>query len=486
MRPSHSGRASKTTGWLRPTSARSSPKIEGKCTVRLLTPGRKTTPKEEQLLKQLQNWEERATVWEKERKSLEFRLEKTANDREKPDDDSQIRYLKAIRARQQARIEELERIVKRMELEALGKTQSTEAESPGLKEVKLMHVDGQFLELSEFDPVTTHKQYTALLLQYESALKEIRDLKAQIRTVSLENKRLLTAIDTKNTEIRVLQLQIENRKDEITVENSVEIITQIAILQENINNLHATNSKNVANFEKQLNTKRDLILELTAKIANSEQENNRILALNCDLENKFLVNCAKLREMENKVATLEVEMRKWEREREILQQTLKDSQTTGRVLTEKLNASQENLAQNICKNEAVEGKLRQEKRLSEELKQQIDALKSEIWGLNQTLNDLKMLMGVEQSVSLSPAELRGLAYILLSEDKCSALGLLFGKEYETVMKGYEREIQGLREEIVRMKGVYEDEVDRLVQSLESSGETGAGKVRESDLMVGGM
>lgn len=445
-----------------------------------MSPVGKRPAREEQLLKQVQGWEERAIVWDRERKVFERRLEKALSEAHRDEADSQVKYLKALHKRQQCKIEELERQVKRLELDQEPRTQSTESDSPGyrlrtgLKEVKIVHMQGRLVSEDEADHIKLQSDYSVLLEEHEIALKDLRDIKYSWKEARDEVKELRSTLSYKETEIRTLILkydQLTNRKEavsEATLKASLQSLDQATALQETISNLQLKHAQTVADLEQQLAAKRETALDLTAKSAKAEHETSRLRSQLRDLESKYLVQSVNLSEMRAQNSSLQLELSRATEEGATLQSALSQAQATIHHFSSKLTSSQEQITQLTHQYDSLKAQSATDQKTLSSLRSQLEASKSELSTLQQAHNELKLILGLEQEMTLSPAELRGLAYILLSEDKSAALGLLFGREYEGVTKDYEREIASLRQELGKEKARHEDEVERLMQTIEKN------------------
>jgi chromosome segregation ATPase len=443
-----------------------------------MSPTCKRPAREEQLLKQVQSWEERAVVWDRERKVFERRLEKALTQTPRDEEDSQVKYLKALHKRQQCKIEELERQIKRLELDQ--GTQSTESDSPGyrlrtgLKEVKIVHVQGRLVSEDEAERIRLQSDYTALLEQHETALKDLRDTKHRWKEALDEAKELRSTLSYKDTEIRTLILkydQLTNRKEavsEATLKASLQSLDQATALQDTISNLQLKHAQAVAGMEQQLAAKRETALELTAKSAKAEHEASQVRTQLRDLESNYLVQSVNLSEMRALNSSLQLELSRAIEEGATLQSALSEAQVTIHHFAGKLTSSQEQITQLNNQRDSLKTQSATDQKTLSTLRSQLEASKYELSVLQRAHSELKLVLGLEQQMTLSPAELRGLAYILLSEDKSAALGLLFGREYEGVTKDYEREIASLRQELVKEKARHEDEIERLIQTIEKN------------------
>jgi len=425
----------------------------------------------------VQNWEERAVVWDRERKALERTLEKAKSQSQRGEEDPQVKYLKALHRRQQCRVEELERQVKRLEMD---QTQSTETDSPGyrphtaLKEVKIVYAEGRLISEDEAELRKLQTDYVSLLKQQEDLLKDLRDTKYQLRTAVQDGKDLRTALGNKDTELKALILrydQLANRKEtvsEATLQDSLQCLEQATALQETMSSLQLKHTQTVAHLEQQLAVKREALLELAGKRATAEQETSQVRTQLRDWERRYLLQTVQLSESHTQVCTLQLELSRAQEEGSTLQSALAEAQTTIRHLAPKLTSSQEQISYLVQQNESRMAQSAVDKKAISALRSQLESSQSEFSALQRTHSELQLVLGLEQDLTLSPAELRGLAYILLSEDKSTALGLLFGREYEAVTQDYERQIGTLRQELVKEKAMHEDEVERLVQSIEES------------------
>lgn len=447
-----------------------------------MTPVGKRPAREEQLLKQVQNWEERGVVWDRERKALERTLEKAKSQPLRGEEDSQVKYLKAIHKRQQCRIEELERQVKRLEMDQEPRTQCSETDSPGyrlrtgLKEVKVVYAEGKLISEDEAELRKLQTDYSALLELHEDLLKDLRDAKYQLRTTLQEVKDLRNALGKKDTELRALILrydQLASRKEAVSeakLQDSLQSLEQAAALQETLGSMQLKHTRTVADLEQQLAAKRETVLELAGKRATAEQETSQVRTQLRDLENQHLLQTVQLSESLTQVRTLQLELSRAQEEGATLQSALTEAQATIRHLTHKVTSSQEQIANLIQQNDSRTSQSAIDQKAISALRSELESSQSEISALQKAHSELKLVLGLEQDLTLSPAELRGLAYILLSEDKSTALGLLFGREYETVTQDYERQILALRQELVKEKAIHEDEVERLIHSIEQSQE----------------
>ena len=256
------------------------PPSTSRCSARL-SPAPKRSAKEDQQAKQLQMWEERALVWDRERRALERRLEKALSQQSFPvaadysQADLNSKFFSILHKRQEVRIAELERLVRRLQIEnqqseviSEPRTQCTETDfcdfagkavlKPLFGSQKEALTRTAEIEAMRKALDERQREYEFLLQEHEKLLGDLRNARYKIETQTQELSALTSKLLDRDTHIKTLTLKFDRLAaskgvvSEAMLHDSLHTLERATDMQRTIAGMQQSHSEAMCALEEEL------------------------------------------------------------------------------------------------------------------------------------------------------------------------------------------------------------------------------------------